>query len=225
MGDGDHQVTVRLADSDIIAPMRKVFSYPLAAALFAVSAGWGTVLAAKYEIKDLPVRRAAEYPAHQDFQSLVIGADCGNTLEKSQELFDTDKLLEKGFMPVLLVIENNNTFPVQVLGQHVYLLDPDGTRIAPVPYLEVLLAVSLKKPVAAYAAKKDLHKIVKKEMMQDFERKAFGEKLIPPGASDQGILFYPLPDRGDLRGYRLYLPEILDFSKNEPLIFFEFDVQ
>jgi len=205
--------------------MRKVFSYPLVAALFAAVVSLGTVLAAKYEIKDLPGSRAAELSSHQNFQDLVIGAECGNTIEKSLEFFDTDKLLEKGFMPVLLVIENNNTFPVQVLGQEVYLLDPDGTRIAPVPYLDVLLAVSLDKPVAAYASKKDLHKIVKKEMMQDFEHKAFGEKLIPAGASDRGILFYPLPDHGDLRGYRLYLPEILNYSENERLIFFEFDLQ
>ena len=204
--------------------MRKAVLLTLASLIPALS-GLDPVLAAKYEVKVLNVRRAAEYAAHQDFQNLVIGADCGNTLIKSQEFFDTDKLLEKGFMPVLVVVENNNTFPVQIFSEEIYLLDPEGTRVAPLPYLDVLLEISLKKPLASYSSKTNMQKIIKKEMQQDFEHKAFGEKLIPPGASDHGIVFYRLPERGDLKGYRLYLPEVLNFSENEPLIFFEFDLQ
>ena len=187
--------------SDIIGSMRKVL-YLGMVALFGVVLGLDVTQAAKYEIKDLAVRRAGEYPSHQEFQNLVIGADCANTALKAQEFFDTDKLLEKGFMPVLVVVENNNTFPVQILSHEIYLLDANGTRIAPVPYLDVLLAISLKKPVISYSSKKDLKKVIKKEMLDDFEHKAFGEKLIPPGAADHGIVFYQLPERGDLKGYQ-----------------------
>jgi hypothetical protein len=181
-------------------------------------------IAAKYEVKDMQIKPAREYSAHLDFQNVVIGAYPCDTELKTLELFDTEKLHEKGILPVLLVIENNNIFPIQILEPDVYLVNKDGKQERPIPYMDVLLEISLKKPIIESLDKKQIDKIVKKEMRLDFEHKAFGDKLIGPNATDHGVVFFRLPRDGNLEGYRLYMPEVINFSEREALIFFEFDL-
>jgi hypothetical protein len=181
-------------------------------------------LGAKYEFKDLQIRPADQYTAHLDFQNVVIGAFPCDTELKTLELFDTKKLHEKGFLPVLLVIDNNNVFPLQILERDIYLVDKGGRQERPIPYMDVLLEISLKKPITESLDKKQLDKIIKKEMRLDFEHKSFGEKLIGPNSSDHGVVFFRLPENGELEGYRLYFPEVVNFSEREALIFFEFDL-
>ncbi len=202
--------------------MRSAVPALLAAALTAAP-----VSAAKYKVKTPVIKPAVEYTAHQDFQNLVIAAWPAHTLERSLELFDTPKLFEKGIMPVLLVIENRNPFPVQIFEEDILLVAPDGSRQAPIPFTDVLLEISLKRPLSNYSTRKDLllQKSVKKEMFQDFEHKAFTEKLVPPaGGIEHGVVFYRLPEGGDLQGHSLYFPSVLNFADKEPLIFFEFEL-
>ena len=179
---------------------------------------------AKYEVKDLQISPAHEYAAHQDFQDIVIGAKPYTTEAKTLEIFDTEKLYEKGILPILLVIDNHNVFPIQLLERDIYLIDSSGTQQRPIPFMDVLLEISLKKPVAEYANKKSIDKLVKKEMRLDFEHKSFGEKLIGPSSSDHGVVFFRLPADGKLEGHRLYFPEVVNFQTRQSMIFFEFDL-
>jgi len=181
-------------------------------------------LGAKYEVKDLQIRPAKDYPAHLDFQNVVIGAFPCDTEAKTLELFDTDKLHQKGFLPILLVIDNNNVFPIQISEPDIYLVDENGRQEPTVPHMDVLLEISLKKPITESLDKKQLDKIIKKEMRLDFEHKSFGEKLIGPNSSDHGVVFFYMPVDGNLKGYRLYFPEVVNFSERQALIFFEFDL-
>jgi hypothetical protein len=167
---------------------------------------------------------ADQYAAHLDFQNVVIGAFPCETELKTLELFDTKKLFEKGILPVLLVIDNNNIFPIQVFETDIYLVNKNGLQERPIPYMDVLLEISLKKPITESLDKKQLDKIIKKEMRLDFEHKSFGEKLIGPNSTDHGVVFFRLPNDGNLEGYRLYFPEVINFSEREVLIFFEFDL-
>jgi hypothetical protein len=182
-------------------------------------------LIAKYKIKVLQVRSAGEYAAHQAFQDLVIGAYPCDTQDKVLELFDTDKLFERGLMPVLIVVENEGVAPVQLSATQIFLVDRSGQRNPPIPYTDVLVEISSKKSKSNLPNIKDLHKLVKKEMLLDFEHKAFGEKMIAPGSSDHGVVFYRRPADGNLSGYRLYFPEIVNVTDNSRLMFFEFDLR
>ncbi len=181
-------------------------------------------LGAKYEVRDLQIGPANQYKAHLDFQNVVIAAYPCETETKTLELFDAEKLHEKGFLPILLVIENNNVFPIQISERDIYLVDRNGKQDRPIPYLDVLLEISLKKPITESLSKQQLDKIIKKEMRLDFEHKSFGEKLIGPNSTDHGVIFFRLPQDGKLNGYRLYFPEVLNFAEREALIFFEFDL-
>jgi hypothetical protein len=182
-------------------------------------------VAAKYKIKELQVRAAGDYAAHQAFQNLVIGAYPCNTKEKTLELFDTDKLFERGVMPVLIVVQNDGVFPIQLNEAQIYLVDQLGQRHPSISYTDVLLEISSKKSKSNVPNIKELRKLVKKEMMLDFEHKAFGDKLIAPGSSDHGVVFFRLPANGDLEDHRLYFPEIVNVTNNARLMFFEFDLQ
>jgi hypothetical protein len=189
--------------------------------------GPAEALAAKYEIKDLQIRPADQYASHQDFQNLTIGALACNALEETLSLFDTEKLFEKQIMPVLVVIENRNAFPVQIYEEEIYLVDPEGARHPPIPWVDVLLEINLKKPLSHTATQKNLllQRVAKKEMILDFEHKSFANKVIAPADSDHGVVFYRLPEGGDLDGYQLFFPRILNFTEGGMLMFFEFDLQ
>ncbi len=187
---------------------------------------FGSAVAGKYKALDLEVEAAADYPAHQDFQNVVIGARCFATDEEIREVFDTKKLFEKGIMPVLVVIENNNEFALRVDARDIFLVDAGGETVSPLSPTDVLLAITLKKPITSYSTQREilLRRSVQPKMMSDFQRKVFGEKLIPPRESDFGIVFFPLPEDGDLSGLRLYLPEVENLTEGEDLMFFEFEL-
>ena len=182
-------------------------------------------VAAKYKIKEFQVHAAGDYAAHQSLQNLVIGAYPCNTRERMLEFFDTDKLFEKGLMPVLIVVQNDGSFPVELDEDQIFLVDDSGQRYPTIPYTDVLLEINSKKSKSNLPNIQDLHKLVKKEMLLDFEHKAFGEKLIAPGSTDHGVIFYRLPAGGNLEGHRLYFPEIVNRTNNARLMFFEFDLQ
>lgn len=188
--------------------------------LLLLSAG----LAAGYEFKEIVVRPAVEYGAHQNFQNVSIGAEAFNTEEEVLQILDTKKLCQRYLMAVLIVVENNNDFAVELREEDIYLISADGTNIPTIPASEALLTVSLKKSPSEYPDPKALAKAINKDMRLDFERKAFSEKLIAPGGTDYGLVFFPLLDDEQLRGTRLYFPEIRNMTSGENLMFFEFSL-
>ena len=181
---------------------------------------------AKYKIIEIRVKPASDYSAHQNFQDIVIGAYPYDSEVKVKQIFDTDKLSEKGFLPVLMVIENNNSFPIRVNEEEIFLIQKDGFKQKTLYFIDVLLAAHMKDPLSEKSGSKQfsIEKIVKKEMLLDFEHKSFGEKLIAPYGSDHGVVFFKIPDDG-LEDTYLYLPEILNVTESESLMFFEFPLK
>ena len=59
--------------------------------------------------------------------------------EKTAQFFDTDKLYEKGFMPVLVVVENNNFFAIRIYERDIFYVDQHGNNVPSIPVNEVLL--------------------------------------------------------------------------------------
>ena len=178
-------------------------------------------LLAWYKAQDIQIKAAKEYIAHQEFQKLIIAAYPCGTEKKTLELFDTKKLHKHYYMPILIVIENHNDFAITLDESEIVLLDPDGGQEHPIPFEDVVVRIDQKKSKVPFPTG-DLSRVKDKKLLADFERKAFGEKMIAPHDKDYGVVFYRLPADGDLGGYRLYLPQILNLSNDEPLMFFEF---
>lgn len=186
-----------------------------------------SLLVAAYTIKDLQLRPASEYASHQSFQGISIGALPYTTDEKIQEIFDTDKLRQHDLLPVLIVIDNENEFPIGLSEDQIFLVDSANSQYAPIHFTDVLLEINLDKPLSAYSSRKEilLRKNVKKEMFLDFEHKSFQEKLIAPLSSDYGIVFFRVAQGSKLQGFRLYFPEVVNIVTEEPLMFFEFELK
>ena len=187
------------------------------------------MLFAKYKVKPLQTKAASEYSTHQDFQNVVIGAQVANTEDETLEFFDEKKLHEKDFIPILIVIQNNNPFPIKVDEATIFLVVKDGSQKRTVSYLDVLLEIKLKKPRSNYSSSKEMlaKELAKEDMFNDFKQKAFGEKVIAPMSSEHGIIFYerPFEEEGDIPDFLLYLPEIVNASEGDALMFFELELK
>ena len=197
----------------------------LVAGIVAASLATAPLVAFKYKIKDLQIRPAAEYASHLDFQNVTIAAWPCHTQERSDEIFDAERMHERGFLPVLVVVENRNDFPISIEETDIFLVDRRGQRYPRVAAFEVMLAVGLKEPPSSYSNATQLVRKIDKNMSLDFEHKAFGEKLIAPHDSDHGVVFFRLPEDGDLSGYSVYFPTVVNFSTSDPLVFFEFELK
>ena len=187
-----------------------------------------------YKSVEVRAKAAKQYAAHQESQNLIIAAYPCDTRHKARQLFDTDKFAKKRILPVLIVVENNNDFVVSLDGRAIFLIDSTGTQHRPMHYLDVLADLNNKRrpPISDFPPQGPGRrgsrkiKIASKEMLADFEQKAFGEKLIAPYNKDFGVVFYEIPWEGwDLSKSRFYLPEIFNFSAKESLVFFEFEIR
>jgi len=187
-----------------------------------LGAGAVGLIAAGYEFKDIQALPASEYASHQDFQGITIGARAYLTEQEVLEIFDTKRLHLTKIMAVLLVVENRNDFALGLYSSDIFLLTPDGTNIPPLPTEEVLLRISMKKDMSSYTPKQ-LSKLIKEDLRLDFERKSFGDRLIDPESSDYGVVFFETPE--ELSDLRLYFPEIINMTTEEPLVFFEFPLE
>jgi hypothetical protein len=183
---------------------------------------------AGYKVKPLPLKPPLQYASHQDFQDVMIGAWVAETQEESLDLFDTKKLYEKDFLPVLIVIQNNNPFPIKVDEASIFLIKKDGSKQKTVSYVDVLLVMNLKQRRSGYESSREelLRKVVKEDMLEDFQSKAFGEREIAPQKTEHGVIFFerPYEYEGNVAEFGLYLPEIVNVSTGDPLVFFEFQL-
>ena len=178
------------------------------------------LLVAGYKIKNVEIKPAGEYASHQSLQNVVIGARPFDTEEEILSVFDSKKLYQKRIMPVLVVVENNNDFAIRLTGSDIYLSDA-GLNLPSIPYTRALLAIAKKKKTS-YSPHEDvlLGQIKNKDMVADFERKNFGEKLIAPHGSDFGIVFFELIQL--TAETRIYIPNITNLETQQYLMFFEF---
>ena len=123
------------------------------------------------------------------------------------------------------MVENNNDFAIRILEQDILLVNLEGTPAPTLPYTKVLIQIELEEGKAASTRPEVLlEQGVDREMLKDFENKAFGEKLIAPKSSESGVIFFQLPEDGDLTGNLLYIPEIFNIGDRESLMFFEFEL-
>lgn len=186
----------------------------------------GLPLLAGYKILPLEPKPAAEYEAHTDFQNIVIGAQAALSQEAVLSLFDSKKVFEKGVLPVVVVIENNNDFPIRVNDRSIFLILNDGTNLRSIPFGEAFLQAVLKKDLSHYSTEERIMitELARRhrEMYEDFQHKSFGEKIIAPHDSDYGVVFFYRPSPEEREGWMLYLPEIEDMTTASELMFFEF---
>lgn len=172
--------------------------------------------------KRFEVRPAASYPGHQTHEKITVAAVPYNTKELAESAFGTIKPYDYGILPVLVVIENGTGKALRVdlkaqyvapSGEHVDALTPD--EVAHFQGIQKRPGMPRPNPLPI-----PLPRSSQKGPLNtpEIEGRAWAVRLIPPGESAHGFVYF---QASTARGAQLYLTGLSDAATGQPYFFFE----
>jgi hypothetical protein len=140
---------------------------------------------------------AAEYPHRQTSEKVTIAADQVITDEQAKEAFGKLNPWRYGVLPVLVVIQNDSPNALRVERiKFVYAL-PDRTRIEATPAADIKYIMGAKQP-KSIPGPIGVHLKGKNPLAEwEVEGRAFAAKMIPPGQSASGFVYFQAPLNSD----------------------------
>lgn len=152
----------------------------LAAALIAMAAGCKS-----YPVRTIPTTPVASLAAKEAVGEVTVAAEPVWTADQSKAIFNFP-ITDKGFLPVLIVIENRSNLTYELLRDRVELIPPTGERLNPVD--AKVMASSFGRNAMAEAIflfgifSYDDARKYNDAMVDDWDEKALKEaQLIAPG--------------------------------------------
>jgi hypothetical protein len=136
-----------------------------------------------YQVVQVPQRDADLYPLSQTRQGVSVAIDEITSSDRAASYFGAD-LVQVGVIPLVVVISNNGTHRIDVKPADVLLTR--GTQIIDPLRLETVVAMAKKQHGFVRAT-------TQKSVAEYFEGVAFNEMVLPPGATYQGVMFFPIP--------------------------------
>ena len=190
---------------------------------------------AGYKSQKVRVEPAGSYACHLKQGTLTIAADPYQSWEKLKTVFDLKELDQMGVIPIQLILTNEGDDTIAVDGREIHLLDGKNHSIEGMAVEDVLRVVMGKyAPTATKSPSKSPLPFPRSsgrradifEIETDLNNKSLGEVRISPKSTVGGFLYFRLPEnQRDLRGYKVYVPEIRNLRSGEELIFFEIDLK
>jgi hypothetical protein len=154
-------------------------------------------------------------------QGVTIGVIAFTTDEQAKTAFGKLNPYEHGVLPVLLVIRNDSKQAVRLNNAHFEYIDRDRSRIEPTPANEVPYANAPRRPTFSPnpipipgiggRRKNPL-------TAEEIELRAWSAKMLPPGESAHGFLYFQTGHRG---GARLYITGLQEAATGKELFFFD----
>jgi hypothetical protein len=136
-----------------------------------------------YRVVQVPQRDADLYPLSQTREGVSVAIDEITSSDRAASYFGAD-LVQVGIIPLVVVISNNGAHRIDVKPADVML--SRGTQIIDPLRLETVVAMAKKQHGALGAT-------TQKSVAEYFEGLAFSEMVLPPGATYQGVMFFPIP--------------------------------
>lgn len=202
--------------------LRRPASLIVCALLLAVFA-----LAAK-EFVPPRVGHAKTYPARDEHRNegVTIAADPYDTADKAS-IF-TIRFLEGGFLPINLVISNDNDQPVALTDLKVQLVTADRTKINPATSADIQRRFAhsshnsqAPRPRLPLPLPPSAPKVAGRDAMKEFDQASFMAKAVEPHANQAGFMFFDVEGLSHpLAGAHLYVSGVKD-SKGNELIYFD----
>lgn len=194
--------------------LRSIVSVPLLALSIAV--------AAPAEDKTpFQAKPADSYPHKQTSEKVTIAGEIYSTDDAAKEAFGKLNPWRHGILPVLVVVQNDSPNAVRMdRAKFVYVL-PDRTRIEATPAAELkyLGGVKQPKPVAGPIGIK-IGKSSKNPLAAwEIEGRAFSARMIPPGQSASGFVYFQAPVESDASV--LYISGLENAATGNELYYFE----
>lgn len=139
--------------------------------------------AGTYQVVELPRREADLYPLSQTREGITIAIDEIRSPDRAERYFGAD-LIRRGILPLAVIVSNYGESRVVVKPSDV-LLQRGREIVDPLP-LETVIARAKEQHWL-------LRRRTERQMQRYFERLAFGETVLAPNETYQGVMFFPVP--------------------------------
>ena len=200
------------------------------ALILAIIAACTLALYASKEYEAPKVSKAATYRAHDAHatEKVTVAADPYNTAQKAS-IFRL-KYLDRGVLPIYLIITNEGGAPVTLGKMSVQLVARERhAKLSPMEDQDIFRRMTHAKRTDDVARTTSplpfptKHKVggLKEEDQDEVERAMFQARAVEPNNTQAGFVFFDVSDLNDpLAGATLYVTGIRDGSGNE-LMYFE----
>lgn len=168
------------------------------------------------------VKPAAEYAHKQSSEKVTIAVEQFITDDQTKDAFGKLNPWRFGILPVLVVIQNDSPNAIRVDRiKFVYVL-PDRTRVEATPASDIKYLLGAKQPKAVSGPLGGIHvgKGSKNPLTEwEVEGRAFSAKMIPPGQSASGFVYFQAPTNSDAAS--VYISGLMNATTNNELYYFE----
>jgi hypothetical protein len=165
-------------------------------------------------------------PAMADLKSqttagITIGAKAYYSATEVKQAFGKVDPVKYGVLPVFIAIENKSDKSITLSGMKAVYVDIDKDRVEAMPVSEVKYANGPSKPNINNSPIPYPRKVkLKKNPLNDrvIEERGFAAKILPPGDSARGFLYFDVIHRG---GTTLLISGLKESASGQELFYFE----
>lgn len=168
------------------------------------------------------VRPADSYPHRQVSENVTIAAEPIETDEQAREAFGKTNPYRYGILPVLLVIRNDGPNALRVENMKVSYTLPDHTKVEATPAQDVRFIHGAQQPkgVSGPLGGIKISRAPKNPLAGwEIEGRAFAAKMIPPGQTASGFVYFQVPQASAAAA--VYISGLENASTGKELYYFE----
>lgn len=168
---------------------------------------------------------AATFEHRQANAQVTIGAEPYDSGEKIKAAFGKVDPYQFGILPVLIVVQNDSGGAIRLDRLQAEYVGPNRNRVEATPAAEVRYVRGPDRPSAMGGPGGSRPKILSKKNPLDaweIEGRSFSAKMLPPGQSASGFLYF---QTGLQRGATIYLSGITEAATGKELLYFEIPLE
>jgi hypothetical protein len=170
----------------------------------------------------LQVGPASSYPCKQTVQEVTIAAEVYNDPDKMKAAFGKLDPRAYGVLPVLLIVANHSKQSIRLDEMKVEYIQPDRSRVEATPASEVKYLDAPRRPNLNPRLPGISRSHKNPLTAWEIEGRAFSAKMLPPGESAHGFVYFQTVYRP---GSRLYITGLREASGGKELFFFEIPLE
>jgi hypothetical protein len=164
---------------------------------------------------------ASSYPNKQTSDKVTIAAMPYHTADQTREVFGKVNPYEHGVLPVLLIIQNDSGKTIKLDTMELEYITPERSHVEATPAKDVPYLEGPKRPnVGGGPLPVPLPRSKKRGKLDiwEIEGRAFAAKMLPPGESAHGFVYFQTGYRKDSK---LYVKGIREAGTDRELLYFE----
>jgi hypothetical protein len=166
---------------------------------------------------------ASSYKEKQTISGVTVAAEAYDSHAQAGAAFGKLDPYEYGVLPVLLVIQNDSKQTIKIDRMLAQYITPSREKIEATPASDVPYLKAPKNPAVLKSPIPGLGKPKKSPLLNPvIGERAFAAKMIPPGDSASGFVYF---QTGHRNGSKLYLTGLLDAATNAELFYFEIPLE